>query len=127
MLLDDDLKQLYARALISIARTEGNIETEVGERLAERIDLRSDLVLEDLLLEGALSPDELAAAIRGAPFRGVSVRADVVARRLVDDALYVVLAKSHVTAEEGDRMWRYATALGLPADEFRQLTVRWLP
>jgi tellurite resistance protein len=127
MLLSDDLKQLYAQALISIARAEGNIDAEEGERLAERVDHRSDLSLEDLLLERSLSPEDLAVAVRGAPFRGVSVRADEVARTLIEDALYVALAKGHVTAEEGDRMWRYATALGLPAEEFRQLTARWLP
>ena len=40
---------------------------------------------------------------------------------------YVALGKGHVTAEEGERMWRYASALGLSPDVFRALTARWLP
>ena len=129
MLLDADLKQLYARALIAIARAEGSIDSDEGERLGERISERSGLALEDLLLERSLQPEELADAINDArgPFRSASVRADEVARALIEDALYVALAKGHVTPEEGHRMWRYAMALGLSSDEFRALTVRWLP
>jgi len=127
MLLDEGLKQLYARALISIARAEGSIDAEEGERLGERIMQRSGLALEDLMLERSLQPQELADALAGGPFRGASVRADEVARALIEDALYVALAKGHVTPEEGHRMWRYAIGLGLAADEFRALTVRWLP
>ena len=127
MLLSEDLKLLYARALVAIARAEGNIDSEEGERLSERIALRSNLGVEDLLLDRSLQPDELADAIRGAPFRGESVRSDDVARMLVEDALYIVLAKGHVTAEEGARMHRYATALGMSDDTFRSLTIRWIP
>ena len=127
MLLDEDLKQLYARALISIARAEGSIDSDEGERLGERITERSGLELADLMLERSLQPEELADALHGGPFRGASVRADEVARALIEDALYVALAKGHVTPEEGHRMYRYAIALGLTADEFRSLTARWLP
>jgi tellurite resistance protein len=127
MLLSEDLKLLYARALVAIARAEGTIDSEEGERLSERIALRSDLGVEDLLIDRSLQPEELADAIRGAPFRGESVRADEVARLLIEDALYVVLAKGHVTAEEGARMLRYATALGMSEDTFRALTIRWIP
>ena len=127
MLLTEDLKQLYARALISIARAEGTIDAEEGERLAERVAARSDFALEDLLLARSLPAEELAAAVRGAPFRGAAVRADEMAHALVEDALYVALGKGHVTAEEGERMWRYASALGLSPDVFRALTARWLP
>jgi tellurite resistance protein len=129
MLLSDDLKLLYARALIAIARAEGTIDSDEGARLAERIALRSDLGVEDLLLDRSLQPEELADALsatRG-PFRDASVRADDVARMLIEDALYIALAKGHVTAEEAHRMQRYAIALGLAADEFRALTIRWIP
>jgi tellurite resistance protein len=128
MLLSEDIKQLYARALIAIVRAEGSIDNDEAERLAERIELRSGLgVFEDLLLARSLQPDELASAIRGGPFRGESVQGEQIARMLVEDALYVSLAKGHVTPEEGHRMWRYAMALGLSSDEFRTLTHRWLP
>ena len=127
MQLSEDLKQLYARALISIVRAEGSIGTDEGERLAERVELRSGLPLEDLLLTRSLMPEELAEALRGGPFRGQSVHTQQVGRLLVEDAIYVSLAKGHVTPEEGHRMWRFAMAMGLPDDEFRTLTHRWLP
>lgn len=127
MQLTEDVKQLYARALISITRADGTIDGEEGERLGERIELRSQLALEDLMLAPSLAPDELAAALLGGPFRGASVRGDDVARLLVEDAVYVALGKGHVTSEEGHRLWRYAAALGLSPDEFRQLTSRWIP
>jgi hypothetical protein len=128
MQLSEDVKQLYARALIAIVRAEGSIDNEEAERLAERIALRSGLgVFEDLLLARSLQPEELVDAIRGGPFRGESVPGEQIGRMLVEDALYVVLAKGSVTPEEGHRMWRYAMALGVSPDEFRTLTHRWLP
>jgi len=127
MLLSEDIKQLYARALIAIVRAEGSIDSQEGERLAERVELRCGFGLEDLLLTASLQPEQLVAAIQGGPFRGESVRSDHVGRMLVEDALYVSLGKGHVTPEEGHRMWRYAMALGLSDDEFRTLTHRWLP
>ena len=127
LLFDHELKLLYARALVSIVRAEGEIGAEEGERLAERVELRSQVGLEELLLSTSIQPETLAAAITGGPFRGVAVRADEVGRQLVEDALYVALGKGHVTTEEGHRMWRFAMALGLSGDEFKALTERWIP
>ena len=73
------------------------------------------------------SRSSIGVQVAGGPFRGESARADQVARLLVEDALYVALAKGSITPEEGHRMWRYAMALGLSDDEFRTLTHRWLP
>ncbi|HEY5920683.1 MAG TPA: hypothetical protein VIV11_03390 [Kofleriaceae bacterium] len=127
MLLTEDLKELYARALIAIVRAEGSIDADEGERLAERVQLRSGASLEDLLLTGTLQPEELVEALRGGPFRGESVRTEQLGHMLVEDALYVALAKGHVTPEEGHRMWRFAMALGMSDDAFHTLTHRWLP
>lgn len=127
MQLDEDLKQLYARALIAVTRADGTIDGEEGERLGERIATRAQLSLEDLMLAPSLSPEELSAAFLGGPFRGTSVPAGELARLLVEDAIYVALGKGHVTSEEGARLLRYATALGLSADDFRQLTSRYIP
>jgi len=35
-LVDDDLRRLYARMLLSIVRADGEIDAEEGERLKER-------------------------------------------------------------------------------------------
>ena len=127
LLFDHELKLLYARALVSIVRAEGEIGSDEGERLEERVELRCQVGLEDVLLSTALQPETLAAAITGGPFRGTAVRADEVARLLVEDSLYIALGKGSVTSEEAHRMWRYAMALGLSENEFRQLTERWIP
>lgn len=127
MQLDEDLKQLYARALVAVTRADGAIDGEEGERLGERIALRAQLSLEDVMLAPSLQPEELSAAFHGGPFRSASVPASELARMLVDDAIYVALGKGHVTSEEGARLARYASALALSPDEFRQLTSRWLP
>src|SRR5687767_4301165 len=111
LLFDHELKLLYARALVSIVRAEGEITDEEGERLGERVQLRSQVPLEDVLLSSSLQPETLAAALTGGPFRGVAVRADQVARLLVEDCLYVTLGKGHVTTEEAHRLWRFAMAL----------------
>lgn len=127
MIFDEDLKRIYARALVSIARADGHIDADEGERLRLRVAERCQLELEDILLEPSLLPDELARALHGGPFRGAAVRPDEVARLLVEDALYVGLAKGHITEEEASRLRRYTTALGLSHDELRGLTVRWIP
>ena len=127
VLFDHELKLLYARALVSIVRAEGEIGAEEGERLAQRVELRSQVPLEDVLLSSSLQPEALRDALAGGPFRGAAVRGDQVARLLVEDSLYITLGKGSVTSEEAHRMWRYATALGLSADEFRTLTERWIP
>jgi tellurite resistance protein len=127
LLLNDDLKLLYARALVSIARADGLIDADEGDRLRQRILERSQLDLEDILLEHSLLPAELAEALQGGPFRGVAVRGDELARLLVEDGLYVALAKGHITSEEAARLWRYGTALGLSDEELRTLTAGWIP
>ena len=124
---DDDLKRLYARALVSIVRADEEIDAEEGERLKTRIEERSQLELEDVLLETAVHPDELAEAVAVGPFRSAPIRGDEIARMLVEDALYVTLGKGHITPDEGARLLRYARALGLPDDELQALTERWLP
>lgn len=127
LLFDHDLKRIYARALIAIARADAEIDTEEGERLKTRIEERCELHLEDLLLEASVDADQLVDAIRGGPFRGSAVRGDQVARLLVEDGLFVALGKGHISPEEADQIWRYAAALGLSNDEFRRMTERWIP
>jgi len=130
---DRELATLYARALVAIARAAHGIAAEEGERLAERIDARctAPLRLEDLLLEPALAPEQLAQLLQSdGPFRGTSLSPRQLAAPLVEDAVAILLAKGHVSEVEIDRLWRFALALGLDAAEFRQLTeavAPWFP
>jgi hypothetical protein len=130
---DRELALLYARALVAIARADHAIEAEEGERLAERIDRRctTPLRLEDLLLEPALTPEQLAQQLQTEdPFRGRPTGPRDLASPLVVDGVEILLAKGHVSETEIDRLWRFAHALGLSADEFRGLTeavAPWFP
>lgn len=133
LLFDHELAHLYARSLIAIARVDHEINLEEGLRLEQRINARcrEPLHLEDLLLLPALDPGELAeAVVGGGPFRGSSVHPVQLAQALVADGVSIVLAKGHATGAEAHRLWQFASALGLTAEDFRAQTEaasRWWP
>ena len=90
------------------------------------------LRLEDLLLEPALSPEQFVEQLgmNDGPFRGATIHPRELAGVLVQDGVAIMLAKGHATEAEADRLWRFAEALGLTADEFRRLTAAvapWFP
>lgn len=132
---DRELGLLYARALVAIARADHSIEFEEGLRLAERIAARCSvpLRLEDLLLEPPLSPEQLVQQLGSTdgPFRSAStVHPRELAAVLVRDGVAIMLAKGHATEVEADRLWRFAEALGLSSEAFRELTeavAPWFP
>ena len=128
---DGELAQLYARALVAIARADTEIGLEEGMRLQQRIEQRCEVPLriEDLLFEPTLHPDQLRDYASGGPFRGAAHPAQM-AEWLVADGLSVVLAKGHVTQAEASALWRFADALGVSRDDFRRLTAsvsKWFP
>ena len=126
---DRELAQLYARALVAVARADTEIGIEEGSRLQQRIEERCEVPLriEDLLFEATITPDELRDYASGGPFRGAAHPAQL-AEWLVSDGLSVVLAKGHVTQQEANVLWRFADALGVSREDFRRLTAsasRW--
>jgi hypothetical protein len=132
LLLDRELSVVYARVLVAIARADHEIGFEEGLRLAQIINARcrEPVELEDLLFAPALDADDLTAMLGGGPFRGSSVHPIQLAHALVTDGVAVVLAKGHVTDREARSLWRFAAALGLSRDDFRELTSavsRWFP
>lgn len=133
-ILEAGVAQLYAQALVAIARADDQIEPEEGQRLQHQIDARTGrpMPLEDLLLAEPLDPDVLAEHVRAAsgPFRGGSLHPAELARMIVVDAISVVLAKGHVSELEAQQIIRFATALGCSLDEVRAMTEHlapWLP
>ncbi|MBA3456512.1 MAG: hypothetical protein H0T42_25715 [Deltaproteobacteria bacterium] len=124
--LEAGLAQLYAQALVAIARADDQIELEEGQRLQQHIDARtsSPIPLEDLLLVEPLAPLELAEHVRAAegPFRGGSIHARDLARIIVLDSLSVVLAKGHVSERQAQQIIGFATALGCTIEEVRSMT-----
>jgi hypothetical protein len=126
LLRDRETARLYARALVAIARGDGDITAEVGRRLQDQIAARcaSPIALDDLLLEPPLVAAQLAELVAGAqsPFRATAVDPVPLAELIVDDGIAVVFEKGHITGAELARLHAFARALGLPDDEFARLT-----
>ena len=130
-ILEAGLAQLYAQALVAIARADDQIGLEEGLRLQQKIDLRAGMPvpLDDLLLAEPLHPDVLALAMRetAGPFRGGGVHPGQLARMIVVDAVEVVLAKGHISEREASEVIAFATALGCSLDEVRGMTQHLAP
>ena len=133
MIRDRELATLYARALVAIARTDGDIAFEEGLRLQQCIADRCEVPLriDDVLGEPTLSPAQLAEYLSagGGPFRGSAHPAQL-AEWIVTDGLSVILAKGHMSAQEAVLLSRFAATLGVSPEDFRRLTSsarRWFP
>ena len=130
-IFDSAIGQLFARALVAIARADDQIDLEEGLRLQQRIELRtgSPMVLDDLLLAEPLEPQWLGEALRGAagPFRGAAVHPGELAAMIVSDGIAVVLAKGYVSEAEASVIVRFASALGCSRDEVRAMFSRVAP
>lgn len=133
-LIHGPMVQLYARALVAIARADEQIGLEEGLRLQQRIDARSGqtMPLDDLLLAEPLDPAQLAETLRhsGGPFRDGGMHPGELARMIVLDGIAVVLAKGYISEAEARTIVRFATALGCTLEEVRQMSDRlapWLP
>lgn len=121
MILDGDIAQLYAQALVAVARADDEINGEEGHRLEAQIAARAamPIALDDLLLVEPIDHEALAEAVRGqgGPFRGANVDPHALGRMFVGDALAVVLAKGYVSEAEAHQIIRVATGLGCSLDE----------
>jgi len=130
-ILDAATGQLYARALVAIARADDQIGLEEGLRLLHRIELRigSPVSIDDLLLAEPLEPHRLAEALRGSagPFRGAGVHPGDLAVMIITDGIEVVLAKGYVSEAEAREIVRFAAALGCSLDQVRTLCRRAAP
>lgn len=130
-IFDNAIGQLFARALVAIARADDQIDLEEGLRLQQRIELRtgSPMVLDDLLLAEPLEPHWLGEALRGSagPFRGAAVHPGELAAMIVSDGIAIVLAKGYVSEAEASVIVRFASALGCSLDEVRAMFSRVAP
>jgi len=130
-ILDLAQGQLFARALVAIARADDQIDPEEGQRLAQRIELRTGtpVRLDDLLLAEPLEPHRLAEALRqpAEPFRGAGIHPGELAMMIVTDGITVVLAKGYVSEAEAGVIVRFAAALGIPLEEVREMCSRVAP
>lgn len=129
--LDESTGQLYAQALVAVARANGEIGGDEGARLTERIIARTGaaIPLEDLLLAETLTSVHLAELVRdgAGPFRSGGSHPGELASMIVTDAIVVVLAKGYVAEEEAHLIVRFATALGCTLDDVRQMSTHLWP
>lgn len=129
--LDIGLADLYARAVLAIARADHELGLEEGLRLERLLEARSGrpVVLDDLLLHEPLDPAELVAMKRGhaGPFRGGGVHPGELAAMIVMDSIAVVLAKGYVSEAEARELLRFAVALGCSVDEVRAMSAHLTP
>ncbi|MBA3542155.1 MAG: hypothetical protein H0T79_21250 [Deltaproteobacteria bacterium] len=126
-ILDVGTAQLYARALLAIARADEPIGSEEGMRLESRLAARvaMPMPIADLLLADPLDPSQLARDVRlsSGPFRNVTLHSSELARMIVLDSIIVLLAKGYVSEAEGLEVIRFAIALGCTRDEVRGMSV----
>ena len=125
-LANRELATLYARALVAIARGDGEISPEEARRLQVQLLARcgTTIALDDLLLEGPLLSAQLRDLVVGtdSPYRAVQIDQIAFAELLVRDGLAVLFEKGHVAAGEMARLRAFAEALGLPDEDFARLT-----
>ncbi|MGN6109768.1 MAG: hypothetical protein ACTHU0_31965 [Kofleriaceae bacterium] len=130
-LLDAELAQLYARAVLAIARADDEIELEEGLRLVAYLEARTGgpVSLDDLLLAEPLEASELVAQLRSptSPFRGAGIHPGELAAMIVHDSIAIVLAKGYVAEEEARQLLVFATALGCSVDDVRDMSSHLVP
>ncbi len=119
--------QLYARALVAIARADEHIGSEEGLRLESYITARTPdqpFRIDDLLLTEPLEPAQVARDLwtTPSPFRTVGLHSSELAKLIVLDSIAVVLAKGYVSEAEGKEVIRFAIALGCTLDEVRAMS-----
>ena len=128
---EPDLAQLYAQAIVAIARADDQLGLEEGLRLQQKIDARlaTPIAIDDLLLADPLDPDALEEIVKTAtgPFRGGSLHPGELARLIVVDAIEVVLAKGYISEGEAQEMIRFAAALGCSLAQVKAMTVHLSP
>lgn len=128
---EPDLAQLYAQAIVAIARADDQLGLEEGLRLQQKIDARlaTPIAIDDLLLADPLDPDALEEIVKTAtgPFRGGSLHPGELARLIVVDAIEVVLAKGYISEGEAQEMIRFAAALGCSLEQVKAMTVHLSP
>jgi hypothetical protein len=123
MITDPEMALVYARALVAVARGDHEISVEEAAVLQARLAARCGeaVALDDVLLARRLDPGELMVGHGDGPFRSTAVDPRALALMLVEDGLAIIDAKGGGTSGEIATLRHFASALGLTAEELRQL------
>lgn len=130
-ILDDELGRVYARALVAIARADGELVLDEILRLRTLVAHRLGRDVDDAALFGAdATIDELVAVVHrqhGDPFRTSGLAPRALGRLLIIDGLSLALADGHVCAEEVAILDAMARALGCTDDDLAEMRARLPP
>jgi tellurite resistance protein len=127
-MLDDDLGQLYAQALLTVARVDGEIGPEEGARLRDLVATRTDVPIDyEASFFHKVTSDELAAAVEKASqgaYRtpATAITGREIGRAFVHDAISLATADGELNGPEAQTILRYARALGCSATDIRAET-----
>lgn len=121
---DDEVRRFYARALVAVARADGEINASEGQRLEHTLTARfgEPVSLTDLLLERPLLSRE-AVGLRTTgelamgPFRSMQLDRNELAEMFVVDA--VAVAGDCLETSVEVVIVRIARALGMTSEEAR--------
>jgi hypothetical protein len=132
-ILDDELGRVYARALVAIARADGELVLDEILRLRALVARRLGHDIDDAALfaaDGDVALDELLVAVRrqhGDPFRTAGLAPRALGRLLLTDGLSLALADGHICAEEVTMVEAMARALGCTDDDLAELRAHLKP
>jgi uncharacterized tellurite resistance protein B-like protein len=120
--LGDEVATMYAGALHSIARADGEITVEEGARLQALVAARSSVTIDaEMLFFDQTTPEAFAFKLRGDPYRG-GVDPRVLGCALVEDAVALATSDGDLNAKEARAILRYARALGCTAEDVHART-----
>jgi len=118
MKLNDSLAQLYAQALIEVARIDGEITPEEGALLRTLIAQHSSIDIDyEQSFFHKVTTDELASTMKAA---GIDARE--VGRTFAGDAVRLALGDGDLNSAEAQAILRYVRALGCSNDDISQVT-----
>lgn len=122
--LEPQHEELYVRALLAIARADGEIDAEEGERVDAVVRRRfPSIVVAELLFERTVRTEDVVKGLgvtEGGPYRNTALEPLELGRMFTSDALDIVADGDGLSSAEESALLRFAPLFGMPVAELRQ-------
>jgi tellurite resistance protein len=116
--LNDEIGQLYAGALIAIARVDGEIGPEESAHLRDLVGKRTSVAIDyEASFFHKTRPEELAAAAKTG-----SVSGRELGKALAGDAVALAIADGDLNGKEAQEIIRFLRALGCTGSDVVAVT-----
>ena len=116
--LNDEIGQLYAGALIAIARVDGEIGPEESARVRELVGKRTKVAIDyEASFFHKVRPEELAVAAKNATVSGREL-----GKALAEDAVALSTVDGDLNGKEAQEIMRYLRALGCTGADVSSVT-----